>query len=166
MVLIKKKFGLSQFKQDKYIPISKYKLQIAVGFDAAHRLSDYHGECKRIHGHFYKIIVTIASTKLNEWGAVIDFKDFKRLIKRHITEKYDHKLILKNRDKLNNRLDKVLPKSWIVWMNDNPTAENLAKDIYKNLLPMFKIRKGKIKLVSVAVFETSTSSAIYNEIKS
>ena len=110
--------------------------------------------------------MTILSTKLNEWGAVIDFKDFKRLVDRYITERYDHKLILKNRDKLNDRLDKVLPKSWIVWMNYNPTAENLAKDIYKNLLPMFKIRKGKIKLVSVAILETSTSSAIYHENKS
>jgi len=155
------KGSLTQFKQDKRIETSKYLLQVETGFEAAHRSNDYHGDCKRIHGHSYKVIVVIKSEKLNHWRAVIDFKDLKELIKKHIAGKYDHKLILRNKDKLNDKIGKVLPKSWIVWMNNNPTAENLAKDIYKNLLPVFKINKKGIELVNVTVFETSTSSATY-----
>ena len=152
---------LTQFKQDKRTETSKYLLEVETGFEAAHRLNDYHGNCKRIHGHSYKVIVAIQSKELNHWGAVIDFKDLKELIKKHIAGKYDHKLILRNKDKLNDKIGKALPKSWIVWMNNNPTAENLAKDIYKNLLPVFKIITKGIELVSVNVLETSTSSATY-----
>lgn len=158
------KFKTPQLKEDK-AKEREYTLTTEIKFDAAHRLSNYQGKCERIHGHTYRVVVEAKSNKLNEWGAVIDFGNLKKLLEKHIEVKYDHKLILKSDDSQNYAIGSSMPKDWIFWMDSNPTAENMARDIYKNLLPAFNqnyIFKG-VKLVSVAIYETETNKAIYKE---
>ncbi len=165
MPLIKK--NLIPLLKDK-IRKHEFLLTAEVKFDAAHRLSNYKGQCSRLHGHTYRVIVTVKSKKLNNWGAVMDFGDLKKIFKKVIEDKYDHKTILLLEDSENQAFSKVVNEDWITWMNKNPTAENMARDIWKNLTPhlqRFKnINKLKgIKLDSVTVYETTTNSATYKE---
>ena len=141
-----------------------YSLTAEIKFDAAHRLSNYEGKCSRLHGHTYRAIVTVGSSKLLPWGAVMDFGDLKKLLKKFVDEKYDHKTILWAKDEENQIIGRVLGEKTVVWMNSNPTAENMAKDIYKSLTPSLRaIHKG-VKLVSVELYETPTNKATYTEI--
>ena len=162
MILIKTpKFF--RFKKDKGIK-SRYLITAEIKFDAAHRLSDYKGKCERIHGHTYRVLITVESSKLNDWGAVLDFGDLKKLLKTYVDDKYDHKLILKSGNIKNEVIGKALQHNWIVWMNGNPTAENMARDIYKDLVPTFNVDKFKeVKLIEVTVYETTTNKATYAE---
>jgi len=156
---------MSKIQKDLKKKKLKYLITAETKFDAAHRLSDYKGECERIHGHTYRVLVTVESSKLNNWGAVIDFGDLKKLLKTHIDGKYDHKLILKSGGTKNKAIGEILQDGWIVWMNSNPTAENMACDIYKNLMSTFNANnffKG-VKLVEVTVYETATNKATYAE---
>jgi len=154
------------FLKDK-VKRHEYLLTCEIKFDAAHRLSNYKGKCSRIHGHTYRVIITVKSLKLNNWGAVVDFGELKQMLKSHIDEKYDHKTILSIKDKKNQTISKVMDKDWIVWMNNNPTAENMARDIWNELsffINRFKSEKFKgIELDSVTVYETTTNAATYRE---
>jgi len=152
-----------RFKKDRGKE-SKYLITAETKFDAAHRLSNYGGKCKRIHGHTYRVLITVESSRLNNWGAVLDFGDLKRLLKAYVSDRYDHKLILWSDDEKNQKLNTVLDDDWIVWMNSNPTAENMARDIYKELVPAFNAKKIQgVKLVEVTVYETATNKATYQE---
>jgi len=138
----------------------KYLLRTSVKFDAAHRLSYYEGKCNRLHGHTWKIVVIVKSNKLNNWGAVVDFGELKKIIKQYVNNRYDHKTILYTGDNENKVLARVMGKDWVSWMNSNPTAENMARDIYQDLELSFKKFKD-VKLVSITVFETKTNAATY-----
>jgi len=151
-----------RFKKDKGKE-PRYSITAEIKFDAAHRLSNYEGKCQRIHGHTYRVSITVESSKLNNWGAVIDFGDLKRLLKTYVSDRYDHKLILKSGDTENKAISSVLKSSWVVWMNGNPTAENMARDIYKDIQPALKVIAKNIKLVEVTVYETATNKATYQE---
>lgn len=121
-------------------------------FEAAHRLSDYEGKCKRVHGHNYKGIVTVEGTPDNR-GIVVDFGDLKSLLKKAIVDVFDHRLILKD-TKENRQLFGHLSEDWVVWVSYNPTAENMASDFLVRLL------KEQSSVIHVEVFETDDSSAI------
>ena len=141
-----------------------YLLTSEIKFDAAHRLSNYKGKCSQIHGHTYRVIVTIKSNKLNSWGAIMDFGELKKILKTHIGDKYDHKTILMFKDNENQIIGRVLNKDGIVWTSSNPTAENMARDIWNDLIPVFNIIIN-IKLVKVTVYETATNAATYQNEK-
>lgn len=98
-------------------------------FDSAHRLSWHKGKCSNLHGHTYKLEVTVEGL-LDENGIVIDFGDLKKIVKKEILDKYDHQ---------------DLNKFW-----DNPTAENMALDFYNVL-------KKKIKISGLRLWETPNS---------
>ena len=132
-------------------------------FDAAHRLSNYQGKCKRIHGHTYKVIVEVSSKDLNEWGAVMDFGDLKKIMNNHIDQRYDHKLLLYVDDPINKQIADALPdKDWVVWMNTNTTAEHIAQEIYIELKVVLRMNKA-VRLERVTVYETPKNAASYEE---
>ncbi len=104
-------------------------------FDSAHKLKWHKGKCKNLHGHTYKLQILVEG-KLNKQGIVIDFGDMKKIIKREVIEKLDHRYL--------NEIIK------------NPTAENISIWIWEEL-------KDKIKdLKEIRLWETPTSFAIYN----
>lgn len=93
-------------------------------FDAAHRIPNHRGKCKNLHGHTYRLIVTIEGDV--ESGMVIDFEDLKKIVDP-VIEKYDH-----------------------AYLNDffeNPTVENIAATIRS------EIQKKMDKIVSVQLWE-------------
>lgn len=108
-------------------------------FDAAHHLLDYAGPCANMHGHTYKLQVTVEGEVSPETGMIMDFNDLKSIVKDVVIAQFDHKC-------LNDVLDY------------NPTAENMVMDIISNL------QASCINAVKVRLWETPTSyaTAIWN----
>ena len=130
-------------------------------FDMAHALYGHDGPCKNIHGHTYHLFVTIIGTPLTETnhpktGMVIDFSDLKELVKREITNHFDHALVLngnsphKNIEVLHQQFDKITLVPF------QPTCENLLLEIKNRLLPFLS---GQQQLISLRLEETPTSFA-------
>ncbi len=129
-------------------------------FDAGHRLSDYEGKCKRLHGHTYHLEVTVEG-ELNKKGMVMDFGDLKSIFNEDIDSKFDHRFMLKIGDKYNEAIAKALPKGdgSICWVDYNPTAENIAKDILEILKKKLSEPAIGAKIAKVRLYETPTSFA-------
>lgn len=106
-------------------------------FDAAHNLIHYHGKCERLHGHTYKLAVTLKGEPDSE-GMVFDFVDLKRAVNEQVLSKLDHSYI-----------NDILPQ---------PTAEYIALWIFNALEE--PLRRPNCELYSVRVWETADSSAI------
>ncbi len=103
-------------------------------FDAAHHLKDYKGKCEKVHGHTYKLEVTV-SGEVGENGMVVDFNDLKKIVDESIIDKLDH-------CNLND-------------LFDNPTTENIVLWIYNRLreritVHSIKLWEGNGKWVEVA----------------
>ena len=106
-------------------------------FDSAHFLTKYHGKCERLHGHTYRLRVTVEGP-IGEDGMVVDFVELKRIVKEKVVERYDHQ-------NLNDFFE-------------NPSAELIAKQIWEDLLPEFG---GSAKLFEVILWETPESFVTY-----
>ncbi|MDI6839242.1 MAG: 6-carboxytetrahydropterin synthase QueD [bacterium] len=112
-------------------------------FSAAHQLKGYPGECSGVHGHNFKVKVTVEAAVLKSVGFGMDFRKLNKIL-NEIIKRLDHK-------NLNE-----LPEFGAV----NPTAENIAKLIWTELKP--KIKKS-IKLKEVQIWESDTNSVTYYE---
>ena len=113
-------------------------------FEACHHLPHYDGACHNIHGHSYKLEVTVSGQvskdeKDPKCGMIIDFKDLKAIVKSVAVDKYDH-----------SNLNEFFP---------NPTAEIMVKQIAVDI--MSKLPQG-VYLMSCKLWETSTSYAEWN----
>lgn len=120
-----------------------YEIAVEMDFDAAHSLRGYHGKCESLHGHRFKVIVTLKATKLDEIGLAYDFT----LLKSHLGEilaKYDH-----------TNLNEITPFNRI-----NPSSENIARTIYKKLSK--KLTGTAVALSSVEVWESPQSHVKYS----
>jgi 6-pyruvoyltetrahydropterin/6-carboxytetrahydropterin synthase len=132
-----------------------------ITFDAGHRLSDYVGKCQNIHGHTYRVEVTIKGIVDNS-GMILDFGKLKEVLKEVVENKFDHKLILKSGDVVNRQIEKVELPETICWVEYNPTAENMAKDIFDSFRERFASYELFPKWLSVErvrVYETQDSYA-------
>jgi len=128
-----------------------YKVTKHIDFCYGHRLLNYDGQCRHLHGHNGRVEIDIASDKLDGRGMVVDFSDIKRILKAWIDETLDHRMLL-------NRADPVLPalKDELVYvMDENPTAENIAKLIFQ------QARSKGLPVVEIRLWETPTSYATY-----
>ena len=128
-------------------------------FEMAHALHGYDGLCKNIHGHSYKLWVTIRGVVLNERthkkdGMVMDFDVLKSFVKPTIIDKYDHSLVL-NANSPHAEIDFSAFEK-VFFLPYQPTSENLVLDFalqIKNKLP-----EG-IELYKLVLSETATSFA-------
>jgi 6-pyruvoyltetrahydropterin/6-carboxytetrahydropterin synthase len=127
-------------------------------FEAAHRISNYNGACKNIHGHTYKLLVTLSGEEPGEDDMLIDFKVLKKIVQEHIISPLDHALILK---KTPDHLDTYGGSDMkLFWMVTEPTAERMIlwiADILKAHIP-----KG-IELRKLRLFETESSFVEWEE---
>ena len=104
-------------------------------FAAAHALTNYHGKCENVHGHNYRLQVTV-SGPLNTDDLVMDFVDLKKIVREAVIDQLDH-------TNLNDRFP-------------NPTCELVAQWIFQELKPI-------IPVTAVQLWETDTSSVTYHE---
>lgn len=130
-----------------------YTVTKNISFCYGHRLLNYDGKCKFLHGHNGRAEITFNSDKLDHRGMVVDFSDVKNLIGTFIKTELDHKMLLNKNDKMIEVL-KGLNEPYYV-TQENPTAENIARLI-------FDFAHGKnLPVVSVKLWETDTSYAVY-----
>lgn len=122
-------------------------------FCYGHRLLDYDGKCRHLHGHNGKAVITLAADRLDSLGMVMDFSRLKRVVGGWIDEQLDHKMILHKNDPL---LAFLRQQGEPVFVLDvNPTAENIARLIYD-----FTAEQG-FPVVEVKLWETESCFAAY-----
>ena len=121
-----------------------YDLMIETQFAAAHQLRGYKGKCESLHGHNWRVQVTVSSDKLNDIGMALDFHELKDMTVE-VTATLDHAF-----------LNDVFPFTEI-----NPSSENIAKWIYESLKK--KVESEQCNMTSVTVWENETASATYYE---
>ncbi len=118
-----------------------YKISVELGFSAAHSLRIEHHRCENLHGHNWKVIATVRSLTLNQFGMVMDFHDLKAAL-RPVLARLDHTMI-----------NSVEPFTTV-----NPTAENLSRFVAESLAGSLP---AGVELDSVKVYESEGSSALY-----
>lgn len=124
-------------------------------FCYGHRLLNYEGPCKNLHGHNAKVDIEIASKALNQKGMVLDFSQIRKKLKNWIDQNLDHRMILSRDDPKLAALRKL--DSTVVALEANPTAENLASFIFK------KAKELGLPVSAVTLWETESSKASYRE---
>jgi 6-pyruvoyltetrahydropterin/6-carboxytetrahydropterin synthase len=130
-------------------------------FEMAHALWNYDGPCKNIHGHSYKLYVTVIGKILQDnsnakHGMVIDFSELKKIVEENIIDYFDHSVIISSEaDKLELRnIKEMFDKFYLV--DYQPTCENLVIHIVQILKE--KLPDG-IELFSIRLCETASSYA-------
>jgi 6-pyruvoyltetrahydropterin/6-carboxytetrahydropterin synthase len=131
------------------------------GFEMAHALWNYDGACRNIHGHSYKLFVTVEGIPNNDsghpkFGMVIDFGDLKKLVKEPVVDFLDHSLVV-YRESEGETLEAVRSLYEKVHVFDfQPTCENLVLYIVEKI--MHTLPPG-VDLCAVKLYETATSFA-------
>jgi len=121
-----------------------YEITIETHFSSAHRLRQYNGECERLHGHNWKVEVSVESEVLDDLGMVMDFRDLKQKTKALI-DRFDHQY-----------LNEIAPFTEL-----NPTTENLAKYIFEELSRA--INTDSIRVSKVTIWESPICFASYTK---
>ena len=124
-------------------------------FCYGHRLMDYDGKCARPHGHNGVLEVELSSNELDARGMVYDFADVKTTISEFVDREIDHRMLLRHDDPIVSALEGIGER--VLTMRQNPTAENIAKLIFK------KAKDKKLPVVSVRLWETPDAFAEYQE---
>lgn len=119
-----------------------YQIGVERHFDAAHFLRNYGGKCENLHGHTFKVVVTLNATKLNDIGLAYDFTILKRQLDE-VLSRFDHTC-----------LNDIPPFNKI-----NPSSENIAATIFAEL--QSKLASASTTLTTVEVWESPQSQAIY-----
>jgi 6-pyruvoyltetrahydropterin/6-carboxytetrahydropterin synthase len=105
-----------------------FRVTREIDFCYGHRLLDYDGKCRYLHGHNGTAIITLEAEALDHRGMVLDFSDIKRVVAGWIDEHLDHRMILQRRDPVVEMLQKMGEPLFL--LDVNPTAENIAKLIF------------------------------------
>jgi len=130
-----------------------------VKFDAAHVLTNHQGLCKNLHGHTYRVDVSVTQREGEDRDMVIDFKDLKELANEVICDRFDHAFVYNTESSGEREIAAVVKKNGMrtVAIPFRSTAENLAKLFFNDL----KVRIPGLS--AVKVWETADSSAEYRE---
>jgi 6-pyruvoyltetrahydropterin/6-carboxytetrahydropterin synthase len=119
-----------------------FEVSVDHTFAAGHALRDYKGACENVHGHNYKVRVTVAGNQLDSTGLLVDFVDMRAAIKA-VVDRLDHRF-----------LNDLSPFDQI-----NPSAENLAKYFCDEITP--RISNSRLRVQAVTIWETDLTSATY-----
>jgi len=130
-----------------------------VRFDAAHVLTNHRGLCKNLHGHTYRVDVSVTQPEDDVSDMVIDFKDLKRIAVETVCDRFDHAFIYNTESAGEREIAAVVEKNGMrtVAIPFRSTAENLAKLFYGDLKPRIP------GLSAVKVWETADSCAEHRE---
>jgi 6-pyruvoyltetrahydropterin/6-carboxytetrahydropterin synthase len=124
---------------------SQYTLKIVTDFASAHTLRDYPGECRRMHGHNWKLELEVVATQLDDVGMGVDFKEMKTQA-RALAKTLDHRY-----------LNEISPFDTI-----NPTAENIAAFLYQGLSDT--LNSEHVRVSAVTLWETERACVRYTEV--
>ena len=130
-----------------------YSVTKTIRFCYGHRLLNYNGKCRYLHGHNGTVEITLASGTLDQRGMVRDFTEIKHAIQGWIDANLDHKMILCRKDPVLPLLRNAREPVYVI--DVNPTAENLARLIYDHA------KRLRFPVISVRLWETDSSFATY-----
>jgi 6-pyruvoyltetrahydropterin/6-carboxytetrahydropterin synthase len=120
-----------------------FEVTVEESFAAGHALRNYHGKCENVHGHNYRVQVTLEGESLDQTGLLVDFVELKKQLNL-IVERMDHRF-----------LNDVPPFDAL-----NPSAENMARYIYEELAAGME-GKAPARVAAVRLWETDACSATY-----
>jgi len=121
-----------------------YEVSVDENFAAAHNLRDYKGKCENLHGHNYKVRVTLTGAELDSTGLLYDFVNLKRAI-QGVLRSLDHIYI------------NEFPPFDVL----NPSAENIARYIYEETAKQLPKAPNGAGIASVTVWESDLTAATY-----
>ncbi len=130
-----------------------FRVTREIDFCYGHRLLDYEGKCRYLHGHNGRAVIAIEADRLDATGMVLDFSEIKRVVSTWIDENLDHRMILRRDDPLVPVLEKMGEPLYL--LDENPTAENIARLIYE-----FTAEHG-FPIVEARLWETPSCFATY-----
>lgn len=131
-----------------------FRVSREIEFCYGHRLLDYEGKCRYLHGHNGLVLVTIESPTLDRRGMVMDFSEIKRVLSQWIDESLDHRMILRRDDPAVAPLQQLGEPLYL--LDENPTAENIARLIFD-----YAQQQG-FPVVEVRLWETPRCCAVYS----
>lgn len=142
--------------------MSKIRITKQFSFETGHALYGYDGKCKNVHGHSYKLSVTVIGSPITDtnnvkYGMVIDFGDLKKIVKEEVVDVFDHATVFnKNTPHIQLANELMQRDHHIILVEYQPTSENMVIDFadkIKKRLP------NNITLFSLRLQETETSFA-------
>ncbi len=142
--------------------MSKIRITKQFDFETGHALYGYDGKCKNVHGHSYKLSVTVIGTPISDnnhvkFGMVIDFKDLKDIVEGEIVDKFDHATVF-NKNTPHVELANELQSRGhnVILVDYQPTSEMMIVDFAEKI--KYKL-PSNIQLHSLRLQETGTSHA-------
>ncbi len=132
-----------------------FRVTKEIDFCYGHRLLNYDGKCKHLHGHNGKAVIVLEGTQLDHRGMVVDFSDIKKHVAGWIDANLDHRMILHEADPIVPILQDMGEPMFLV--SENPTAESIAKLIYDFA------KSHRLPVKEVSLWETFNSYATYRE---
>lgn len=145
-----------------YVTMSNIRITKQFTFETGHALYGYDGKCKNVHGHSYKLSVTVIGKPITDssnvkFGMVIDFGDLKKIVKEEIVDVFDHATVFnKNTPHVELAAELKQRGHHVILVEYQPTSENMVIDFaakIKNRLPE------AISLHSLRLQETESSYA-------
>lgn len=135
-----------------------YHVTVESTFDSAHRLSKHLGLCAFVHGHTYRVKVTLSQGFLGTDDMVVDFSPIKQLLRTLLSE-WDHALLLNEEDPLVELL-RDREEVRLVVMQGDPTAEKIAETILIELRKALEPENPQMEIRRIEVWETPTSKVM------
>jgi 6-pyruvoyltetrahydropterin/6-carboxytetrahydropterin synthase len=130
-----------------------FRVTREIEFCYGHRLLNYQGKCRHLHGHNGRAVITLEGSALDQRGMLVDFAEIKRKVQHWIDENLDHTLLLCREDPLLPVLKQRGERVFV--MDCNPTAENIARLIYD------RARAAGLPVTEVVLWETAHCCSTY-----
>ncbi len=141
---------------------NKIRLTKIFHFETGHALAGYDGKCRNVHGHSYRLEVTVIGTPISDpnhvkYGMVIDFGDLKKIVNEQVVDIYDHSLLLNKNGGYREMGERLKAEGHRILLVDfQPTGEMMLLDIARRISPHLPEH---IQLFSLKLYETGTSFA-------
>jgi len=132
-----------------------FRVSREIEFCYGHRLLNYAGKCRYLHGHNGTAVIAIEGPELDDRGMLVDFSDIKTAVSTWIDENLDHRMLLHRKDPVVPMLEEMGEPLFL--LDVNPTAENIARLIYEET----KGLELAVPIVEVRLWETPKCFATY-----
>lgn len=130
-----------------------FRVSQEIDFCYGHRLLNYDGKCRHLHGHNGRLVIVLEAEELDERGMLVDFGDIKRSVRTWVDNELDHRMILNRNDPIIPYLKSINEPMYLIdW---NPTAENIARLVFE-----YAAAQG-LPVREVLLWETPKSYATY-----
>src|SRR5262249_40057835 len=130
-----------------------YRVTREIAFCYGHRLLNYDGKCRHLHGHNGRAVITLEAPALDDRGMLVDFGDIKREVQRWIDETLDHTMLLRRDDPILPVLQARGARVYV--MDATPPAENIARLIFARAVG------AGLPVVEVVLWETENCHAAF-----